>query len=669
MNTLEQQVTQTYLDNIAYLQQVHPRLYEQIAALETSIDKGYYTPKYELEYNEDYFDVIEPSTAHMLYGTNSTTLAEYAAKSINYRKNENVLETFFSRTFSHEALAYYERQNVATSAYHGIAPIMDYAHQHAASDRTTMRTIAKFIFLGVGLGLHLETIHQKIHAKAYLIIEDDLELFRLSLFTCNYHSLAQTSNLYFWVFDDAEYHQSVANFLSDSFVDNHYIKFFHLPSHHDIKFKILQSIVASQEHLTFSYTALMNQYLQPLEHLHNRLPFLNIQQHWHADLFTKTPVLLIAAGPSLKKHISWLKCHQDKFVIVAVSAALKLLEKEGILPDIITHIDGFEVSLAHFDTLTSKAFLQHPITVFSASVLPEHISRVPSDRCYLYQNLAQYKQHFGSIVGPCVGSQTLGLLLQLGVSKLYLLGLDLALDQESGHTHTQEHLQSKALDLSKHHEVEDTFTFASSTISVRGNFRDEVMTTSSFKTSIDTVNRFIAQKESSQTIYNLNDGAFFEGSIPLPITAFDHQTYQTVPKQTLQKHLKELFDNHADIGLQKSEYAQLDRMVQHAQELKKVIETYQGFNIPSDIDEYKQRFITFIDTLLAMREGKRYHLSIIYLYYLNAVVTYLFDILNTKELKNHKRHIKKVNKMVTSVVREIEETYEKKITKFSKNGT
>ena len=667
MNTIEQQVTQTYLDNIAYFQQVHPRLYEQIAALETSIDKGYYTPKYELEYKEDYFDVIEPSSGTMLYGTNSIELAQRAAKSISYKKNENVLETFFPRTFSDEALHYYASQDVQSSAYHGLAPIMDYANKHADPKTTTMRAIHKFIFLGVGLGLHIDTIDKKISAKSYLIIEDDLELFRLSLFTCNYNLLAQKANLHFWIFNDENFHHNVANFLSDSFVENHYIKFFHLPSHHDIKFKTLQSIIASQEHLTFSYTALMNQYIKPLEHLYNNRPFLNISQHWQHQLFTETPVLLIAAGPSLKKNITWLKQHHKKFIIVAVSATLTLLEREGITPDIVIHIDGFEVSLAHFDALSSQDFLNHSMTIFSASVLQEHVDRVPSERCYFYQNLAQYKKNFGAIVGPCVGSQSLGLLLKFGVTNLYLLGLDLALDQQSGRTHTEEHLQSKTLDLSNHDTVEDTFTFESSTISVRGNFNDTVMTTSSFNISIDTINRFIAtEKTATQTIYNLNDGAYFEQSTPLQISDIPLENWKDLDKPSLQDLLQKSLNLHVEEGLNSAEYRHLDALIAHAQKLKKVIDTYQSQRIPSSIDAYKQRFIAFIDTLLAMENGERYHLSIIYLYYLNNIVTYLFDILNTKELKNHKHHIKKVNKMMTSVVREIEETYEKKITNFSK---
>ncbi len=670
MSTIEQQVTQTYLDNIAYFQQVHPRLYEQLAALETSIDKGYYTPKYELEYREEYFDVIEPSSGTMLYGTNSQILAQRAAKSISYKKNENVLETFFSRTFSDEELHYYASKTVETSAYHGLAPIMDYANKYANPHTTTMRAIHKFIFLGVGLGLHIQTIHRHIHAKSYLIIEDDLELFRLSLFTSAYSTLAQQANLHFWIFDDEHFHQYVADFLSDSFVDNHYIKFFHLPSHPDIKFKTLQSIVASQEHLTFSYTALMNQYIKPLEHLSNKRAFLNISQPWQHRLLAENPVLLVAAGPSLKKNITWLKQHHQKFIIVAVSASLALLEKEGIVPDIVIHIDGFDVSLAHFDTLISPNFLDHSLTVFSASVLQEHVDRVNTQTCYFYQNLAQYKQNFGAVVGPCVGSQALGLLLKLGVQQLYLLGLDLALDQESGRTHTQEHLQSKTLDLSKHAEVEETFTFASSTISVRGNFRETVMTTSSFNISIDTVNRFIAkEKTATQTLYNLNDGARFQQCTPLHVKEIPLQKWQNLNKQILQASLKTLFDSHATTGLSSAEYQDLDKKIAHARKLKGVIAAYQSKSITANIDEYKQRFITFIDLLLAMENNERHHLSIIYLYYLNHIVTYLFDILNTKELKNHKHHIKKVNKMLTFAVGEIEETYEKKITNFLIKGS
>jgi hypothetical protein len=136
-------------------------------------------------------------------------------------------------------------------------------------------------------------------------------------------------------------------------------------------------------------------------------------------------------------------------------------------------------------------------------------------------------------------------------------------------------------------------------------------------------------------------------------------------KQAIKNALKQLLEEHAQKGLTTAEHDAIKKKLLHAQELKQLIQDYQAKSITSNIDEYKQRFITFIDSLLAMHHGERYNLSIIYLYYLNNTVTYIFDILNTKELKNHKHHIKKINKILTTIVLEIEESYEKRIATFS----
>lgn len=54
-----------------------------------------------------------------------------------------------------------------------------------------MKKIEKFIFLGTLLGRHIPRIAQKVDAEAYLVLERNIEIFRLSLFTVDYTILAQ----------------------------------------------------------------------------------------------------------------------------------------------------------------------------------------------------------------------------------------------------------------------------------------------------------------------------------------------------------------------------------------------------------------------------------------------------------------------------------------------
>ncbi len=63
--------------------------------------------------------------------------------------------------------------------------------------------INKFIFIGTLLGVHLNDFHNSLNAKSYLIIEPNIEIFRLSLFLCDYESLSKNSKLFFAINEDS----------------------------------------------------------------------------------------------------------------------------------------------------------------------------------------------------------------------------------------------------------------------------------------------------------------------------------------------------------------------------------------------------------------------------------------------------------------------------------
>ncbi len=52
-----------------------------------------------------------------------------------------------------------------------------------------------------------------LNAKSYLIIEPNIEIFRLSLFLCDYESLSKNSKLFFAINEDSfslrKYHKKV----------------------------------------------------------------------------------------------------------------------------------------------------------------------------------------------------------------------------------------------------------------------------------------------------------------------------------------------------------------------------------------------------------------------------------------------------------------------------
>ena len=61
----------------------------------------------------------------------------------------------------------------------------------------------------------------------------------------------------------------------------------------------------------------------------------------------KTAVV-VAAGPSLDKNITWIKENREKIFIFATDTAYKTLQKEQIFSDAVISIDGQNISYQHF---------------------------------------------------------------------------------------------------------------------------------------------------------------------------------------------------------------------------------------------------------------------------------------------------------------------------------
>ena len=274
--SLEELALLTFKKNIAYFEKEQKLVYEKLAAFDAAVEGGHYHSKYDLVINEDYYDILELSSANYLYSSNSDEYAKKAARSIDFRKDTNVFECFRKMEVKHEDLDKYEKVDITQNNFSALAPILDYINLNKSQD-INLERIQKFIFFGVGLGGHILSIDEKINAELYFIVEDDLEVFRLSLFTAPYYKLAQTSQLIFSVFDsNQEFSQSAAVFLDTDFQNNHYIKYYPMLSHSEEKLKQFHLKITTQSHNLFYYNAILEQYLRPISYLKHGYNFLNL---------------------------------------------------------------------------------------------------------------------------------------------------------------------------------------------------------------------------------------------------------------------------------------------------------------------------------------------------------------------------------------------------------
>lgn len=653
MQAIEQKAIQTYSANMTYFSNQHPELFKKLNLLETAIAQGKYRSKYELEYKDGYFDIYIHESNSFLYGNSSVQFAADMAKNADLKKNTHAFETVPSYS------------NYSGPRLPQILPLMSYINANTNLDMH-MKKMYKCIFVGVGLGLHLKTVKHEFHPAECLIIEDDLELFKLSLFTTDYAALAKQTKLHFSIAQTTDqFTLTIRQFLNSLFFFNRFIKFFYHPGHSTVKMKFIQHTLATQSFMVFSYDLLLTKFLYPLQYINRGYRMLNISKPFDDSVLQEKPVLILAAGPSLQKNIGWLKENHHKFILVAVSATLKKLYAEGIVPDIVTHIDGFDASLAHYEGIPLDTFLAKTVFLFGPFVSTALREMLPKERLFFFESNTHYFENFGSISTPCVGSSTLGLMLLLGVRQLFLLGLDLAFDQESGKTHIDDHVQMTQF--AEDHTLLNEKTSLKTTVPVTGNFRDHVFTSSVLNVSIQSIYTHMpAWKNAQQSVFNLNDGAQLRETLPIHTTDIDTQTMESIDKNTLHTDLLELFVQRSTLQLSQTDMISMRKRLEHIRRMHRHLTNFN--HAPHATLEAFEANLKALASQLIMTKGREAdNASLVYLYYLQYTLPLIFDMFNTKELVNPKKHIKKIAKLFSEGVAAITEQYETALEKFLGN--
>lgn len=184
---IEEIAIETYTKNIEYFKKNQNDIYNSIASFDSALEQSLYQNKYNLIFKNTYFDVQELDSENYLYGEDSNKFSYDLINKVNNNTD-------------------------------------------------------KFIFFGTGLGLHITSIDTKIKADEYLILEDDLELFKLSMFTTKYYALAQDAKLTFSIFDDENiFLEKVTNFLSKN--DNEKIDSYSMLNYNNDKKLIIEDIL------------------------------------------------------------------------------------------------------------------------------------------------------------------------------------------------------------------------------------------------------------------------------------------------------------------------------------------------------------------------------------------------------------------------------------------
>jgi len=319
-------------------------------------------------------------------------------------------------------------------------------------DKCSVRKDQYFIVLGTGLGYHLrELVSQAGNFSKIIVIEKDLNIFRLALNHVDWRPLLENEKISFHV-------------------DNSVTKLMNTISKESLDFLSIGYKTIVVPSFTAPYADYYDKVLSEIKSLFqetqvelgtqsafSRKFYGNIIDNWQNILTTPgirdmknqlagKPALIVSAGPSLDKNIALLKNAVGKALILSVDTAFTPLMKAGIEPDFVISIDP--------NTSTNKAFPQaisgqKPCLVFDPCVPASVPNRFNNKRMLdsgvsLSQWIAKYYEEKGSLGKTFSVAHTAFLFAQhLGCRPIIFTGQDFSFNSKrlhcSGSMHSQAH--------------------------------------------------------------------------------------------------------------------------------------------------------------------------------------------------------------------------------------
>ena len=672
---LQNALISQYHLNLEFLKENDLDLYNKIETFSNMISQGQFQENFVLDFisEKGEFDILNIKENVYLYDKN--------AKSINANFLNNV-DSSKKSTFNNLTKDIYlnRKKNIEIqdSKFDSLTSLLcndmsEYVEilGNAYSNTKEYKKFDKFLFFGNLLGTHLKDFQVKTNFKCCFIYEENLEIFRLSLFVTDYRSLNNYAKIVFSIMDEKSiFDEKLNKFFNEMYTYSNYnIKYYKIINvDDDLIHRILDNLYLSNGS-TFDYTKLLyDTFYSISKHINNYKILTTKNKTAIFSPFNNKPIIIIGAGPSLMQNIKWLKENQNKFVLVSIGAVYKKLFDNEIIPDIVTTVDPkFEIlNKTHFNK-NDVSLLKDTTILASINTPTKILNRFNQDKLFLFEVVDYYKNNSTAYNGMSIGEITLSLFLDMNATNIYLLGMDLSFNRKTGESHFEGYVNKRKSFDKKSSKLDEVISSGHTSIEefiqVKGNTEDRVTTNRMFALSINQYVQIIKIfKKDFQHIYNLcEDGAFIEGAIFNKISEI--APYKDIKEK---KILIDSLTNISEFGLLKKEKKELDIKISSLEEYKKILNK-EFFRKPNsnNIEEFNVKFLELYTKMI--KNNDKLFLRIIANYF-NFVVPYIYYSFNDRNLSenNLKDKIKKIEKVFYKQVKNIIEVYESYIFQIKK---
>ena len=652
---LQDALLNTYTFNLQFLNEYDNILGQRVAALDSFIGSGEYKERFHLEFIKDDgdFDIYDEANDSYIYNRKPKKWNSKAIVSTNFDTKSTINSLnpgMYNKSITDLSEEKYGLMGL--NKLRILSDIKNYTsvrNEKISNNIKKVKSFNKFIFVGTLLGRHIPKILNKIKATNYFVCESNLEIFRLSLFVCDYSLLARDgrSVTFSIMQDETEFSNKLELFYNNFITDNTLFKYYSTNYNIENYFDRIINKVLSKDPFVFDYRMMLESISSITTRnfpKYNTLNFTKLNDT--SNIFQDKNIIFLGAGPSLDIGIQWLKENQNKFIIVAMAAALKKLVEYDIKPDIITTLDPQDLVIDQFQG-TSSTTLQNTVKIASLNTPDIVMDLLDSESLFTYEVLKSLQKNNPLLDGITIGEVTFKILLLLKAKNIYLLGIDLALNQKTGKTHSDSHAcnaHGHKIDIDKKDNqsmLDNTFSLRDDTVLVKGNLIDKVITTRLFNRSVEDYNKFIElNKQANQNIYNLSEnGAYIQDTIPTKIIDLELD-YEDIDKSEL---YISLVANLTEISVKDLETIDKNNLKDEILQIDNIIEFIEKFS-KIKIKSYTQ-FKEQLDEIFTNIKYMRSYSTILPEIYINfdfAINRYIDYIFNDRMVKNDIKDLKHI---------------------------
>ncbi|WP_027858779.1 motility associated factor glycosyltransferase family protein [Marinobacterium jannaschii] len=420
---------------------------------------------------------------------------------------------------------------------------------------STPEHLQTVVVLGVGLGYHIHELLSQKYVNNLCIYDPHPESMYLSMHTVDWEKIvalfdAVGKNIEFCIgIDTKASYKQICDFFNRVGVFN-VVKCYIYKHYDSVEVKELYDYIMrdilnvaigfgfyDDERVGFSHT---------LSNLKNGYGIARKSLTVREDISDQVAII-VGNGPSLDKHVDFLRENQDKAILISCGSALSSLEKKGIKPHLHCEMERPYGVYAWLNDGTSAEFRQGIKFFGLNTVYPDvfglfdesYILPKPNDlgSTFMVSLMDQNENNtlvMADMCNPTVSNLGASLCVTLGIRDIVIVGVDLGMPNAAEHHSKDSQYYTQSIN------YEQSF-LDQGMYKIPGNFQEEVWSTVVFDTARHNFERMIDRYKVN--IANINDGAKIRGAISCHAEDISIENTQKSPAEDLEERLGRVFYN------------------------------------------------------------------------------------------------------------------------------